>query len=426
MSNKYNILVFPCGSEIGLEINRSLKYSIHINLIGGNSVDDHGKFVYENYIPNIPFFDDPSFLITIKKIIKEHNIHAIYPAMDAVIAKLSSLETELGCKVIGSPFKTNEICLSKIKTYEILKDTITVPKIYSNLDEVNQFPVFMKPEVGYGARGAKLIHNFNQGKEHLISFPSSIILENLPGREFTVDCFTNKDGDLLFSKARIRNRISNGISVNTVPVTNKVKEFEEIASSINNKIEFRGAWFFQMKEDSSGDLSLLEVASRLGGSSSLFRNLGINFALLSIFDAFNHKVEIFLNDFNLELDRALDNKYKIDIQFSRVYVDFDDCLLLTDKVNTNLVSLLYQFLNDGKKLILITKHDKDINISLKQFRLLDLFDEIIHLEKSHYKYEYMQSESSIFIDDSHAERLQVYEKLGIPVFAPDNVECLLN
>ena len=44
------VLVFPCGSEIGLEIYRSLKYNKDFELIGGASVNDHGEFIYENYI----------------------------------------------------------------------------------------------------------------------------------------------------------------------------------------------------------------------------------------------------------------------------------------------------------------------------------------------------------------------------------------
>jgi hypothetical protein len=37
---KKNVLVFPCGSEIGLEIHKSLSYSTHFTLVGGSSVDD--------------------------------------------------------------------------------------------------------------------------------------------------------------------------------------------------------------------------------------------------------------------------------------------------------------------------------------------------------------------------------------------------
>lgn len=423
---KINILVFPCGSEIGLEIHRSLEYSAHINLFGGNSVDDHGKFVYKNYISNIPFFDDANFVDIFKEIIIKHNIAAIYPAMDAVITKLSSLETELGCKIIGSPLVTNEICLSKTKTYDVLKDVISIPLIYSDLREVKNYPVFMKPEVGYGSKGAKLIYNIKEGLEHLNSFPSSIVLENLPGKEYTVDCFTDKNRNLLFAKARIRRRINYGISVNTSPVKEKNGEFEKMAKLINEKIHFQGAWFFQVKENEIGKYSLLEVASRLGGSSSLFRNMGVNFALLSIFDAFNYDVKVFYNDYNIELDRALNNRYKINIEFENVYIDFDDCLLLGNRVNTSLISLIYQFLNERKKLILITKHEREINKTLKEYRLTDIFDEIIHLNKNHSKYEYITNNRSIFIDDSHSERFDVHEKLGIPVFAPDAIESLLN
>jgi len=191
-------------------------------------------------------------------------------------------------------------------------------------------------------------------------------------------------------------------------------------------LTFRGAWFYQVKESESGELVLLEVAARLGGSSSLFRNLGVNFAMLGIFDAFGYNVNVFSNSYGIELDRALDNKYKLDIAFDKAYVDFDDCLLLGNRVNTALVALLYQFLNEGKKLILITKHDRDINKTLAQYKLFNIFDEIIHLEKSHFKYEFMDKDASIFIDDSYSERYQVHERLGIPVFAPDNIECLLN
>jgi hypothetical protein len=47
--SKKKILVFPCGSEIGLEIYRAMRYSTHFTLAGASSVDDHGKFVYEEY-----------------------------------------------------------------------------------------------------------------------------------------------------------------------------------------------------------------------------------------------------------------------------------------------------------------------------------------------------------------------------------------
>lgn len=75
---RYNVLVFPCGSEIALDIYSSVKYSTYFNLIGASSVDDHGKFVFEDYISDIPFVTDEAFIPALKKIVKERNIDAIY------------------------------------------------------------------------------------------------------------------------------------------------------------------------------------------------------------------------------------------------------------------------------------------------------------------------------------------------------------
>ena len=44
-----NVLVFPCGSEIGLEIHAALRHAKDIRLHGASSVSDHGEFVYARY-----------------------------------------------------------------------------------------------------------------------------------------------------------------------------------------------------------------------------------------------------------------------------------------------------------------------------------------------------------------------------------------
>ncbi|UAY55461.1 ATP-grasp domain-containing protein [Arachidicoccus terrestris] len=184
MEKKFNILVFPCGSEIGLEIHRSLIYSRHIKLVGANSVDDHGRYIYEDYIGNVPFVDDEGFLAHIKEIIISRDIDAIYPTMDFVINSLKLCENELGCKVIASPAETTTICNSKTLTYELLCDSINCPRLYHSIQDINKYPVFMKPDVGYGSRGAKKINSLSEAENQLKDFPNSIILEYLPGAEY--------------------------------------------------------------------------------------------------------------------------------------------------------------------------------------------------------------------------------------------------
>lgn len=426
MAQKRNILVFPCGSEIALDIHSSVKYSTYFNLIGANSVDDHGKYVYEDYIDGIPYVNDPGFIPTLAKIVKERNIDAIYPAMDTVITMTKLHEKELGCKVIAPPAETTEICLSKKLTYEKLQGIINIPKVYNPVSiAAEEFPVFAKPIVGYSAKGTKKLNSQDEVNAYLEGKENMLVVEYLPGEEFTVDCFTDKDGTLLYSGARKRNRVSNGISVNTYFAEDQ-KEFAELAEKINSEISFRGAWFYQVKRNKDGQLTLLEIAARLGGSSLLSRAVGVNFALLTLFDAFDYKVGVFKNDYDVVLDRALESKYKTNIAFDSVYCDYDDCLILNKSaVNVELVKFLYKCLNEGKKLYLLSKHEHtELHEELKQFRLDHLFDEIIHIDPTANKADYIGSSNAIFIDDSNAERLNIKNKLNIPVFAPEMIDVL--
>jgi hypothetical protein len=420
---KKNILVFPCGSEIALEIYRSLIHSTHFNLIGAGSVKDHGEFVFENYISDVPFASDIDIISHLAKLVKEYNITAIYPSLDSVISILKNKESELGCKVISSSAETTNICLSKKKTYNLFEGKIPVPKIFSNTEEISEYPIFIKPDIGYGSRGVLKANNKEDADNHIKKNLNSLLLEFLPGREYTIDCFSDFTSKLRFVGPRKRNRISNGISVNTstMPLEDR---FNQLAEIINVELKPNGAWFFQVKERKDGTLVLMEVASRLGGSSSVYRAKGINFASLSIFNALGETVSIIENDYSVELDRALDSIFKIDIQFKHVYVDFDDTLIVNDKVNTELVGLIYKFFNQGKIIHLITKHEYDLKESLARFKLSELFDEIIHLEKQDQKWKYIAHKDSIFIDDSFAERKQVKNNLGISVFSIDMISIL--
>ncbi len=419
-----NILVFPCGSEIGLEIYRSVRYSIHFHLIGASSVSDHGEYVYRDYIGGIPFVDDPQFIPAIQKIVKTRHIEAIYPAMDSVITMLKSHESEIGCRIITCPLETTEICLSKKKTYEKLGGSIRVPRVFQP-GEAEDYPVFAKPEIGYGSRGTRILYSEGEVNYHRNKHPEHLILEYLPGNEYTVDCFTDRHGEVLFAGARVRDRIKSGISVRT-HFAEEQDEFKPLIDLINQKLNMRGAWFAQFKRDIDGQLCLMEIAARLGGSSALSRAKGINFALLSLFDAFDYETKgVIVGDYDVELDRSFDDCFKCDLSYRTVYVDYDDCMILDEeRVNTELAAFLYQCVNNGIKLVLLTKHQGDLEAELMKFRLSSLFDEIIHIKKSDDKKEFITDRDAILIDDSFSERKAISDCMGIPVFSPDMVRCL--
>ena len=422
---KKNVLVFPCGSEIALEVHRSLIHSTHFNVIGANSVDDHGKFVFEQYIGGVPFATDINFIPTIKQIVKDYNIDFIYPAMDRVITILKNAEDEIGCKVIGSEAYTTDVCMSKRKTYESLNGIVRTPKVY-DVDDHIDFPVFVKPDVGYGARGAVKVDNRESLNQYLLNSPDAVISELLTGEEYTIDCFTDRRGVVKFWAPRCRSRVSNGISVNTYPIE-RSDEFREFVERINANIKFRGAWFIQVKRNKFGELTLLEIASRFGGSSALFRAKGVNFTLLSLFDALEYDVEIYENTYGIEMDRALETKFRLDVNYNEVYIDFDDCIIINGKYfNLDAIRFIYQCKNNGVRVVLLSRHSGNLQQRVANLGISLLFDEVIHITNQHLKSSYIKNPNSIFIDDSFAERKDVATNCGINVFSVDMIPVLMN
>lgn len=420
---KQNVLVFPCGSEIGLELYRSLSMSAHVTLFGASSVPDHGRFAYERHIDGMPFVDEPGFIRAVNRVIDKNQIDFLFPAHDSVVLSFAENVEQLHCRVLGSPVETCRICRSKRLTSAELASRLRVPLLFDNVKDVHKWPLFLKPDIGQGSRGTHLARNPEEVEFHRSQDPSLLLLEYLPGIEYTVDCFTDRHGDLRFAGARERVRIQNGISVNAKPVGNDT--LHEMAEIINETLTFRGVWFFQVKMSDSGELTLMEIAPRVAGTMALHRNMGVNFAVLSVFDAMGMDVEILCNEVEIEIDRALTSCFKIDYDYRHLYIDLDDCLICDGKVNFAAVALLFKCINRGVQVHLLTRHAGSLDATLKQHRLAGLFDSVVRLGNGERKSDFIEHTNAIFIDDSFAERREVAESLGIPVFAVDAIECLL-
>jgi hypothetical protein len=418
------ILVFPCGSEIGLEIHRSLCWCKHFILIGGSSsTSNHGKYLYKNYINGLPFFDDDDFINRINEFVSHHKIDLIYPANDDVQLVLMQNEKQVRCPIISSPLNTCEICRSKLMTYQYFKDILEVPQVY-NANYIDDYPVFLKPNKGQGSEGVHIANSKDDVDYYLSKKPSLLILEHLPGKEYTIDCFTDYHGILRGAYPRLRARIKRGISVETFPVDNP--EFDLIANKINNELQIRGAWFFQVKETENGTFKLLEIAPRVAGSMGLTRNRGVNLPMLSVYDRLGLDVNVKLSQHDLIMDRALDNRYKVNLNFQHVYVDLDDTLIIEGEVNITLLAFLFQCINKGKKLHLITRNKNDVTQVLEEYRLDSLFDEIIRIAEDKTKAERMTHTNAIFIDDSFQERMNISENLNIPTFDLYSINSLID
>jgi len=204
-------------------------------------------------------------------------------------------------------------------------------------------------------------------------------------------------------------------------------EIRAIAESINSRVKLRGAWFFQIKKAYNSQWKLLEFAARQSSTMGLYRPSGLNFALLSLFDAMEMDVEFLNNGLGISLSRSLQNTYKLDYAVKRVYLDFDDTLIIDDKVNIQAMAFVYQCRNKSIPVVLLTKHRYDIYESLRRYAIdARLFDEIITLGENEEKHCCIDEDGAIFIDNYFTDRAKVAREKRIPVFDVDGIDGLMH
>lgn len=425
--NTTRVLVFPCGAENAIELHDALSSCVNLEVWGASSRDDHGRYVFRNYIGDVPYLHRPDFISALNRLIRCHQIDVLFPTHDTVAQFLSGHRDEIACRVVMADDHTARICREKRRIYEAFADCSFAPRTFGNLESANLFPLFLKPNIGEGGKHTFLATSESDAMHLLALHPDLLIVEYLPGREYTVDCFTDRHRALRFAGARERTRVQYGISVrsNSIPLTDEIRS---IADEINRRLRFRGLWFFQLKQAVDGRLKLLEISTRTAGTMCLYRQQGVNLPLLSVYDALDQEVEILANNFTVEVDRALFGRYRLGLEYDAIYLDFDDTLIVRGAVNRFVLLLLYQAAQQGKSVHLLTRHEGDIHQALRAAKIdPELFSEIQTLGWDEEKCQMIMSGlKAIFIDNSYAERKKVKERIGIPVFDTDAVPALLD
>lgn len=422
---RMNVLVFPCGSEIGLEIHAALRHAKEVCLYGASSVEDHGEFVYARYRRIGAHARAPEFIDQLNALIDEWGIDIVLPAHDDVIPVLAAAGGRLRAKAAVPDPAIAAICRDKRLTHARLRPLGIVPADADG--DGCAYPIFAKPAIGQGSQGAQRVDDPGHHRRLRESGVDYVFSEYLPGAEYTVDCLSDADGRLLHVAARRRARIKSGISVRTEAAAADAR-VEAIAGAIAGELRLRGAWFFQLKHDRHGEPKLLEVAPRIAGSMALARMRGVNHSLLGLLAHMGRPFRVLDQQWPLVLDRALGNRYRTELRYTRVYLDLDDTLIAGDRVNPWLIALLHQWHAQRIDVVMLTRHAADPLATLARHHIgAGLFAEIVHLRDGSPKSAAIEpGVAAIFIDDSFRERADVHRVHGLPVFDLDAIEQLLD
>ena len=129
----------------------------------------------------------------------------------------------------------------------------------------------------------------------------------------------------------------------------------------------------------------------------------------------------------MRTDRALVNRYQTDLEYSTVFVDLDDTLVLDGRVNVDVVRFLYQARNQGKRIVVITRHAGDPLETLRACPARrDCPTRSCTWTARRPRRRPSTAADAILIDDSFGERKDVAERLGIPTFDTNMIEVLID
>lgn len=422
-----NVLIFPAGAENMMDIYDSLRHNPDFKVFGASAKVDHGLAVYpkEHYFVGDLQITSPGFLDHFNALLRRFRIDFVIPTHDTVAVYLTKMSDQIQAAILSSPYETARIAEDKGLTAQALQDAEYYPRVYETVEAIPEYPVFLKPRIGAGSRDTFLVQDHEELRGLLKSRDNLLIYEYLPGPEYTVGCFTNRAGRLLFAGAGTRERIQNGRAYHIERVR-EGKDFQAIARDLNRRLTFRGSWFFQVKEDSKGRLKLLEFSVRQLGEMALYRQLGVNFAALALYDAMGQEVEILFNEVPLTMDLRFSAVYRLPYDYRRVYLDSSALMPGRDFVDLLVIRFLYEALGEGKKVTLLSPAGRDLVEELERHRIHGgLFDEVTRYQTTEEMLQRMTDPKAVFISHDPKKRRRVQEHCRIPVFAVDALECLL-
>jgi carbamoyl-phosphate synthase large subunit len=283
-----NILITGAGGAAAISFFRAVSHLEDVNVFMAD-MDPYSTGLY--LVPAdrralVPAGGATDFCSQILALCKQKQIDAVIPTVDCELAPLASQREvfrEAGIQLITSSEGTLNNCYDKYQLMEALKGKVPLVE-YQLLDEdfapeTAGYPLVVKPRIGSGSRGVRVINNLTDLKG--IPFDGNFLAqEYLPGKEYSVDIFINKSGKAIASVVRERIKVDSGIAVISQTVINK--EISVMAEKIALHIGIRYVANVQLKLDHHNRPRLLEINPRFPGTMPLTVAAGVNMPELCI------------------------------------------------------------------------------------------------------------------------------------------------
>lgn len=273
----------------------------------------------------VPRAEDKNFIKKVLDIAKKEKVDVIIPLVTKELLKFAKDKKEFekfGIKVSISNLKSLKVANNKhLLMQYCLENNIPTPvfKLVKNYKEFEKtvfgfgYPkknVCFKPPISTGLRGfrilTKKLDRFNllikEKPTNVLttieeigpvlkkakSFPELVVMEYLPGEEYSIDVLAKGDRAILIIP-RLREKIKMGISF--VGKTVNDKEIINYSKKIVKTLKLNGNIGFQFKRDNKGIPKIIECNPRVQGTIVLCTAAGANLVYLAVKLALREKIK---------------------------------------------------------------------------------------------------------------------------------------
>ena len=287
-----------------------------VRLIGADINKDNTILEMCDTYYSVPRGDDPEYVDRLLNICKKENVDVLIPIMSVELIALAANRKrfeEIGTFVSVSSVKSLTIANDKLKLFNYLASSGIPCAKYASVHSVGELQRVVQ-SIGYpenkvcikatnksGSRGFRILdmarsryNMFMNDKPSSVYttlldmidilseaavFPELMVMEFLPGAEYSVDLIADK-GKVLYSCCRKGINIDNGIMLDYEVVENH--QIQSICREIVEKLELEGNIGFDIKEDKEGNPKIMECNPRVTAGISIFKEAGVNLPYLNV------------------------------------------------------------------------------------------------------------------------------------------------
>ncbi|MBL6660295.1 MAG: ATP-grasp domain-containing protein [Crocinitomicaceae bacterium] len=291
------ILITSLGSNTAIGVIKSLKLafqSVTIVACDTNSQSECNGSLFPDYFEQVCHADENNYIPSIKGLIKKYNIDCLIPIHDREIEIIAKNKFLLSgkTKIIVNNSDIIELCNDKRKCSYFLKEILTTPKIFEEINEV-KLPAIMKEIKGVGSKKIKIIDSQNAIPNNI---PEDFMIQELiSGIEYTVDCFSSYFSNDFRCAVRKRKEVKNGMSIKGEIISHP--KIEKLCEKIHQTIKYKGVSNIQFIENEKG-IYFIEINPRFAGGGILTYKNGFNIPVIAINELIMNKIFEPVKDYN--------------------------------------------------------------------------------------------------------------------------------